>query len=566
MTSRLPAALSLLALALPSAALPAAAPAPADVVPSVVPAASERVDLDMIGRIRAEGLERSQVMDTLWELTDVIGPRLTGSPAARAANDWTRGRFAAWGLSNAHLEPFPFGRGWAYSHAYVRLVAPREGPLVAVPEAWTPGTHGPVRGPLLRVKIETEKDLEQYKGKLAGKILLLDEPLELKEPEGSDFKRYDRAGLEELAQYEPPSPRSDYRGRARKRRALARAKAELFAKEGALATISISPRENGVVRVTSGGSWESDAPAGVPGLAMASEGYDTLSRLLAEGRNPEVEIDVDGGFRDGAKEAYDTIAEIPGGDKRDEIVMAGAHLDSWHAGTGATDNGAGSAVVMEAARILETIWKSTGGRPRRTIRFALWTGEEQGLIGSRYYVEHHFAHHPEPTDPAEKALPEFLREDTWPLVLSPEHRRLDAYFNVDNGSGKIRGIYAQGNVGAAPIFAAWLEPLRDLGADTVTVRDTGSTDHVPFDRVGLPGFQFIQDQLDYESRTHHTNLDVYDRARSKDLEEASVVLASFLYDAAMRPDPLPRKPLPTAPTPRSKKRDEREKDEARPAH
>jgi len=555
MTRRLLAALSLLAFPLP--ALPAdTAPAPA-----VVPAAGERVDLDMIGRIRAEGLERSQVMDILWELTDVIGPRLTGSPAARAANDWTRQRLAGWGLADAHLEPFPFGRGWSYSHAYVRLVAPREAPLFAIPQAWTPGTRGPVRGPVLRVKVETEKDLEQYKGKLAGKVLLLDEPMELKEPEGSDFKRYDRAGLDELAQYEPPSRRTDYRERARKRRALGRAKAELFAAEGALGTISISPRENGVLRVTYGGSWERDAPAGVPGLVMSSEPYDMLCRLLAEGRKPEVEIDVDGGFRDGAQEAYDTVAEIPGGDKRGEVVMAGAHLDSWHAGTGATDNGAGSAVVMEAARILEGI----GAKPRRTIRFALWTGEEQGLLGSRDYVERHFARHPEPADPAQKALPRFLRDDTWPLVLTPEHRRLDAYFNVDNGSGKIRGIYAQGNTAAAPVFAAWLAPLHDLGADTVTLRETGSTDHVSFDRAGLPGFQFIQDELDYESRTHHTNLDVYDRARTKDLEEAAVVLASFLYDAAMRPDPLPRKPLPTAPPPRRERKGEKD-DEGPTSH
>ncbi len=563
MTRRLLAALALLAFPLP--ALPAAT-APEAAAPAVAPAAGERVDLDMIGRIRAEGLQRSQVMDTLWELTDVIGPRLTGSPAARAANDWTRQRFAAWGLADAHLEPFPFGRGWSYSHAYVRLVAPREAPLfAAVPEAWTPGTRGPVRGQLLRVKIEAEKDFEQYKGKLAGKILLLDEPLEQKEPSGGEFKRYDRAGLEALAEYEPPSQRSDLRERARKRRALARARSEFFAKEGALATIALSPLENGIVRVMSGGSWERDAPDGVPGLAMASEPYDTLCRLLAEDRKPEVEIDVDAGFRDGAAEAWNTIAEIPGGDKRGEIVMAGAHLDSWHGGTGATDNGAGSAVVMEAARILQAVFKETGGRPRRTIRFALWTGEEQGLIGSRDYVERHFARHPEPTDPAQKALPPFLRDDTWPLTVLPEHRRLDAYFNVDNGSGKIRGIYAQGNVAAAPIFAAWLEPLRDLGADTVTLRDTGSTDHVPFDRVGLPGFQFIQDELDYESRTHHTNLDVYDRARAKDLEEASVVLASFLYDAAMRPDPLPRKPLPTAQPPRRRAPGEKERDESRPA-
>jgi len=306
------------------------------------------------------------------------------------------------------------------------------------------------------------------------------------------------------------------------------------------------------VRVTSVCSWERDGEVGVPGLAMVSEPYGTLSRLLADGREVTLEIDVDAGFLDGAREAYNTVAELPGGDRRGEVVMAGAHLDSWHAGTGATDNAAGCAVVMEAARILQAV----GARPRRTIRVALWTGEEQGLLGSRYYVKDHFALHPEPTDPAQKALPEWLRDDTWPLALRPEHRQLDAYFNVDNGSGRIRGIYAQGNAAAKPIFEAWLAPLADLGADTVTLRHTGATDHVSFDRVGLPGFQFIQDGLDYESRTHHTNLDVYDRARAKDLEQAAVVLAAFLYDAAMRPEPLPRKPLPTAPPARPKKKEQ----------
>jgi carboxypeptidase Q len=537
-------------LALPSLAVTAASAASAA---PMAPAADERVDLGMMTRIRGEGLERSQVMETLFHLTDVIGPRLTGSPAAREANEWTRGQLSRWGLAGAHLEPFPFGRGWSYRHAYVRMVAPREAPLFAMPEAWTPGTRGPVRGPLLRVKLESEKDFDQYKGKLAGKILLLDDPFEVKEPgkePGSgEFKRYSETELGELAEYQAPESHGDRHERGIRRRQMAKARARFLAAEKALATIAVSPRENGVVRVSSGGSWERGGEAGVPGLVMASEAYGTLSRLMADGRTVELEIDVDAGFRDDAEQGYDTIAEIPGTDRKNELVMAGAHLDSWHAGTGATDNAAGCAVVMEAVRILEAV----GAKPRRTIRVALWTGEEQGLLGSRHYVKEHFAAHPEPTDPAERALPDWLREDTWPLALHPEHRQLAAYFNVDNGSGKIRGIYAQGNAAVAPIFAAWLEPLHDLGADTVTLRDTGSTDHVPFDRVGLPAFQFIQDELDYLNRTHHTNLDVYDRARGKDLEQAAVVLAAFLYDAAMRPEPLPRKPLPTS-SPRQEKK------------
>ncbi len=536
----------LLALALPLAA--GAAPAP-----------DERVDLDMMTRIRAEGLQHPHVMDTLFELTDVIGPRLTGSPAAEAANEWTRAEMARWGLVNAHLEPFSFGRGWTWEHAYVRLVAPRSGPLYAVPEAWTPGTQGAVRGSVMRVKIESEKDFEQYKGKLAGKVLLLDEPFESKEPAGADFKRYDRAGLDELERYEAPSDRGDYRARALKRRQMAKALAEFLVAEKALATISLSPRENGIVRVTSRGSFEAGAEIGVPGVTMASEGYDTLARLAEDGRPTEVELDIAAGFRDGATKAWNTIAEIPGGDRRGEVVMLGAHLDSWHAGTGATDNGVGCAVAMEAARILETL----GVKPRRTIRVALWTGEEEGLLGSYAYVRDHFASRPEPTDPAQKALPEGLRQDTWPLQLHPEHRTLAAYFNLDNGSGKVRGIYAQSNAAVKPIFEAWLEPLKDLGADTVTLRDTGSTDHVPFDRAGLPGFQFIQDELDYFNGTHHTNLDVYDHARTKDLEEAAVVMASFVYDAAMRAEPLPRKPLPVAPPPRTKAQEREQKQRER---
>jgi len=532
-------ALSFLGLALPALA---------------APAYDERVDLGMMTRIRAEGLQRSQVMDTLFHLTDVIGPRLTGSPAAREANEWTRRQLEQWGLANAHLEAFPFGRGWSFRHAYVRLVAPREAPILAVPEAWTPGTHGTVRGPVMKVKIESEKDFDQYKGKLAGKVLLLDEPYENKDPEGGDVKRYSAAELEQLAQYEAPRDRGDFRPRAVKRRQLARALAAFLTAEKALATVAVSPRPDPVVRVSSRGSWEragADDKPGVPGLVMASGAYDSLVRLLADGRPVELELDVDARFHDDAAEAYNTVAEIPGADRRAGLVMAGAHLDSWHAGTGATDNAVGCAVVMEAARILQAV----GAKPRRTIRVALWTGEEQGLLGSRFYVKEHFASRPESTDPAQKALPEGLREETWPLTLKPEAGELAAYFNIDNGGGKIRGIYGQSNAAVQPIFEAWLQPFHDLGADTVTLRDTGSTDHVSFDRAGLPGFQFIQDELDYLPWTHHSNIDVYDRVRAKDVQQAAVVFAAFLYDAAMRPEPLPRKPLPT-PRPRREKKGE----------
>jgi Zn-dependent M28 family amino/carboxypeptidase len=265
----------------------------------------------------------------------------------------------------------------------------------------------------------------------------------------------------------------------------------------------------------------------------------------------ELEIDVAARFHDEDLQAYNTVAEIPGTDRKDEIVMAGAHLDSWHAGTGATDNAAGSAVVMEAARLLQAL----GVKPRRTIRFVLWTGEEQGYLGSIAYMKQHFATRPESQDPKQKELPERFRDDTWPLTLKPEHAKLAAYFNIDTGTGRIRGIYSEENAAVRPIFAAWLAPFADLGATTVTLRTTGGTDHVPFNRIGLPGFQFIQDRMDYESRTHHTNLDTYDHLVKEDLAQASVVLAGFLYNAANRPEPLPRKPLPQEPPKKEEKKD-----------
>lgn len=502
--------------------------------------AEEPVDLAMMTRIRDEGLHHSQIMETLFHLTDVIGPRLTGSPQLKEANDWTRQRFAEWGLANAHLEGYRFGRGWTLSACAVRMTAPRVSPLLALPKAWSPGTGGPVRGEAMRVTLEEEKDFEKYKGQLAGKVLLLDAAQSFDEPEDPPFARYSDERLGQVGEFEIPKERTDWRQfgleRWRRRRALN----EFLEKEKALATVEASARLNGIVRVTGGGSWEPGESVGVPSLVMAAEHYNQLLRLLDHDIPVQIEIDVEAQFVDGDLQAYDTVAEIPGTDKKDEIVMAGAHLDSWHAGTGATDNAAGSAVVMEAARIL----KALGVKPRRTLRFALWTGEEQGYYGSLAYVKQHFATRPENQDPEQKELPERLREETWPLQLKPEHARLAAYFNLDNGSGRIRGIYSEENAAVRPIFAAWLAPFVDLGAGTVTLRPTDSTDHVPFDRVGLPAFQFIQDELDYRPRTHHTNLDTYDHLKRDDLMQASVIMAAFLYDAAMRPEPLPRKPLP----------------------
>ncbi|HEX4965968.1 MAG TPA: M20/M25/M40 family metallo-hydrolase [Thermoanaerobaculia bacterium] len=524
---------------------------------SLLPAwAQEPVDLGMVNRIREEGFHRSQVMDTAYHLTEVLGPRLTGSPELKAANDWTRQQFEKWGLVNAHLESYPFGRGWSYSAVQVRMLAPRTVPLFALPKAWSPGTNGPLKGEAMKVEIKSEKDFDRYRGKLAGKILLTEDPDKFEEPENPAFKRYSATDLEKLAGYRIPNDdtRAERRKRGIERTKFRKAFNEFLEKEKAAATVDPSGLTNGIIRVSSGGSYMPGEDVGLPAVVMAAEHYNQLLRLLDNGEKVQLEIDVAARYHDDDPNAYNTVAEIPGTDKKDEIVMAGAHLDSWHAGTGATDNGAGSVVVMEAARIL----KALGVKPRRTIRFALWTGEEQGLIGSRMYVKQHFATRPENKDPKEKDLPEFFRTDTWPLQLKPEHAKVAAYFNLDNGTGKVRGIYIEENAAVRPIFEAWLAPLNDLGVTTITPQPTGGTDHMSFDRVGLPGFQFIQDEMDYESRTHHTNLDTYDHLKRDDLMQASVVMASFLYNAAMRPEPLPRKPLPQEPPPPKKKAVEEE--------
>jgi carboxypeptidase Q len=531
------------------------------VFPLLSQAAEEPVDLGMLNRIRDEGLRRSQVMDTAFHLTEVLGPRLTGSPELKAANDWTRQQFESWGLVNAHLEGYPFGRGWSYTAVQTRMTSPRTVPLLALPKAWSPGTSGPVRGEVMRVDIKSEKDFDSYKGKLAGKVLLVEEAEKFEEPDTPAFERFSTAELEKLGEFRIPNEdsRAERRRKGIERYQFRKALNEFLVQEKALATLEPSGLTNGIVRVSSGGSYVPGENVGIPALVMAAEHYNQILRLLDDGEKVEIEVDVTARYHDGDPQAYNTVAEIPGTDKKDEIVMAGAHLDSWHAGTGATDNGAGCAVVMEAARIL----KALGVKPRRTIRFALWTGEEQGLLGSRAYVKQHFATRPESKDPKQKELPEWFREDTWPLQLKPEHAKLAAYFNLDNGTGKVRGIYSEENAGVQPIFEAWIAPLRSLGVTTVAPRPTGGTDHQSFDRVGLPGFQFIQDGMDYDSRTHHTNLDTYDHLSREDLMQASVVMASFLYNAAMRPEPLPRKPLPQEPPAPKKKKAEEGKESTR---
>ena len=512
---------------------------------SVAFPAEEHVDLDMVTQIRQEEFKNSQVMETASELMDRIGPRLTGSPQMKNANEWTKTKLAEWGVSNAHLETWgPFGRGWQYEACAVRMVAPDHAELLALPQAWTPGTNGPVRASVLRLNVKSKDELEKLKGKYTGKIVLYGDVREVKPHDKPDLSRYDDKALAEIAAYELPGgpPRYD-RAEYMKRAELRRAAEAFLLEEKPLAVIDLGRGDFGTFNVQGGGEYKKSKPmATTPWLSMESEHFGRIARLLDRDVPVELELDVKATFVDEDQMQWNTIAEIPGTDKKDEVVMVGAHLDSWHAGTGATDNGAGSVVAMEVMRIL----KALNVKPRRTIRIGLWTGEEQGLYGSRAYVDQHFASRP-PMTAEEKEKPWYLQKEKWPLTVKPEHAKLAAYFNLDNGTGKVRGIYAENNAGVVPIFEAWLQPFHDLGATTVTMNTTGGTDHESFDGVGLPGFQFIQDEIEYDTRTHHTNMDLYERLVKKDLEQAAVVMASFAYNAAMRDAMLPRKPMPKEP-------------------
>jgi len=516
---------------------------PASAASDAKAADHNQVDLDMVTRIRQEEFRHSQVMSIMSDLADGIGPRLTNSPNMRKANAWTRDTLTKFGLENAHLEPWgPFGRGWAYELSSVRMLSPDRAQLLALPKAWTPGTDGPVRGKVIRVKIKTKKDFDKYRGKLKAAILLFGDDREIKPHSAAELTRYSEKELDDIHQYEIPRERSDSALAERMRRtAFAKDLTKFLDEEKPLAVIEETrpPGDGGTIFVQGGGSYKKDEPIGPPFVVMSAEHFGRISRLLARKQDVEVEVNVKADFYDDDANGYNTVAEIPGTDLKDQIVMLGGHLDSWHGGTGATDNGAGCAVAMEAVRLLKTL----GVKPRRTIRIALWSGEEEGLLGSRGYVKEHFAVRPE--DPDEAKLPEFMRRLAGPLQLKPEQSKVSAYFNLDNGTGKIRGIHLQENAAVEPIFSKWMEPFQDLGMTTLTMRNTGGTDHLSFDAAGIPGFQFIQDEIEYDTRTHHSNLDVYERIQREDMMQASAIMASFIYNAAMRDEMLPRKPLPT---------------------
>jgi hypothetical protein len=535
-------------------------------LPQVAAQSAEKVDYEAIYRIKDEGLNRSQVMDILSYLTDVHGPRLTGSSQMRAAQKYAQDKFKEWGLENVQLHSYSFGRGWQLKRFAAHMVAPTYAPLIAYPKAWTPGTPGVVRGEVMRVDIASEQDIEKYKGKLKNAFVFTQPAREVTAHFRPDGRRFSEEQLNELAmmpepgrtpqfgpqppprqqlQGAPPQPqRGGFPGRGLQNRLNA-----FYVEEGVAAVVDAGRGDGGTIFVSSGGDRSATARPVPPQVSLAVEHYNRIVRMLDRKQKVELEVEIQTEFtnNDGpdALKDFNVLGEIPGTDPKlkDEVVMLGAHFDSWHSGTGATDNAAGSAVMMEVMRILKT----TGLKPRRTIRIGLWSGEEQGLLGSRAYVNDTFASRPQPPADMDRQSPEFRKMMEAQPTLKPAHARFAGYFNVDNGTGKLRGVYLQGNEAVRPIFEAWLAPFKDLGATHLTIRNTGGTDHLSFDGVGLPGFQFIQDEVEYDTRTHHSNMDVYDRIQRGDMMQAVVIVASFVYHTAQRDEKLPRKPMRTPP-------------------
>ncbi|MBK8465453.1 MAG: M20/M25/M40 family metallo-hydrolase [Chloracidobacterium sp.] len=554
-----------------------------------------------IDKIKDEGINRSQVMQTLSYMTDVIGPRLTGSPGLKRANEWTRDTLSKWGLENAQLEPWgPFGRGWTLKKFYAMVDGPTAFPLIAYPKAWSPGTDTLIAAPTVSVKkgqklspqtapantaytaevvrftATKEEDLEQYRGKLKGKIVLIGQIRETKAHFTPEAKRSTDKELLDLADAQDPAliPRPQPAGQNNfaQQMQFSNTRMRFLANEGAAILIDAGRGDGGTIFVQQATAVQplpstDGTPSGSPArlydkgtnipiqISAAVEHFNRIARMIDAGEKVTMTVDLAVEYQDQDPMAYNTIAEIPGTDLKDEIVMLGGHLDSWQSATGATDNGAGCAVMMEAVRILKTL----GLKPRRTIRIALWSGEEQGLLGSRAYVRKHFAYRGDPNAPlfggggggGQNAAQQSLTK-------LPEYDKLSAYFNIDNGTGKIRGVYMQGNNNVRPVFKTWLNHFKDpkwwkadfdpakdtsMAANTLTIANTGGTDHLAFDAVGLPGFQFIQDTIEYDTRTHHSNMDVFDRIQADDMKQMSIIVAAFVYQTAMMDEKMPRKPM-----------------------
>ena len=518
----------------------------------------------VIDQIRDEGLNRSQVMQTLSYLTDVIGARLTGSPNLVRANEWTRDTMAKWGMQNAHLEAWgPFGRGWVLKSFSAQVSAPYDIPLIAYPKAWAPGTNGALNADVVYLDAKDEAALDKYKGQLKGKIVMISDLRPVKADFTGIGSRHTDEDLTKLAAAPDPVTVQRPAGpaqltpeqEARRQAQIMAGKKLWFAyNEGAAMLIDNSRAgADGTIFVQQASvandpsaqqsfanrpsPWKKEFESKVlPQVTLSTENYNRLVRMIQQGEKLKMTVNVDAQYIDGDGMINNTIAEIPGTDPKlkDEIVMLGGHMDSWHSGTGATDNGAGVAVAMEAARII----LASGLKPRRTIRVALWTGEEQGLLGSRAYVKQHFGEMKNARNNFGPVDPNAPKPE---LVKGPDYEKLAAYFNLDNGTGKIRGVYMQGNSAVRPIFESWLSPFHDLGATTLTMSNTGGTDHLSFDAIGLPGFQFIQDEIEYDTLTHHSNQDVYDRIQADDMKQAATIMAAFVYQAAMMDDKMPRK-------------------------
>ncbi|PWU12120.1 MAG: peptidase M28 [Verrucomicrobia bacterium] len=594
---------------------------------------------DVIAQIIEEGINHSQVMTNLGYLTEVIGPRLTGSPNLKRANEWTRDRLACWGLTNAHLEAWgPFGRGWTLQKFSAQIVEPQAINLIAYPNAWSPGLKQSLVARVVYFDARTNADLKTFEGKLKGAIVLAGP---MREPGAPPFEpqarrlvatnllalanagqpREGRAFFQSPDQLGGPPSTNRAGALARRRRGSSSRFLSFLTRQGAALIVNQSSQGDGGAVFVSAASvprpgsetnneiafgsdsgpnatnqiraWATNAPAMPPQITVAAEDYNRMGRMIQEGEKLKMAVDLKVKFNNDDLMAYNTVAEIPGTDLNDEIVMLGGHLDSWHSGTGATDNGAGVAATMEAVRIITALKL----KPRRTIRIALWSGEEQGIYGSKAYVAEHFGYftnltpsvalarpgkeaggdepspstyakasadkkskvqspkskdedggsgvegEPSDTQPATRSTRATTSETLRKLVRRPDYEKFSIYFNLDNGAGKIRGVYLQGNEALRPIFRRWLEPFREMGAETLALSNTGSTDHMSFDAVGLPGLEFIQDPLDYMTRTHHSNLDVLDRIQPEDLKQAATIIAAFVYNAAMADEKMPRKPL-----------------------
>lgn len=507
-------------------------------------AQTEKIDTTAVSKIKKEGFDNSQVMTILSMLTDVHGPRLTNSPGYKKAAEYARNTLQSWGLQNVAYDNWgeEFGKGWYLKKFSLQALEPVYFPVIAYPKAWSPGIKGNIQAEVVYLDVKKEEDIQKYKGKLKGKVVLFSLPTPVKPGFDADASRLDDSDLLEMAN---SGVQESFRpGRFRPSldpQRLAYMKWDLCAKEGVIAVLEASPNsrlEDGTITVSAASvpypvetpnsqrvsSRAANAPKILPQIVVAAEHYNRMVRQIEKGVPVKVDLTMETEFTP-AENGFNVIAEIPGTDLKDEVVMIGAHLDSWHSGTGATDNASGSAVMMEAMRIL----KSLGVSPRRTIRIGLWGGEEQGLIGSRSYVKRTLGERLDKSFPYDS------------IKLTPAGEKFSVYFNMDNGTGKYRGVYMQGNQNAQPVFRSWMKPFEKMGMNTLTLQNTSGTDHLSYDGIGLPGFQFIQDPIEYFTRTHHTSMDVYDKAIEADLKHNAVVTAAFAWLAANRDEKFPKK-------------------------